>query len=276
MRTTATREGDQWIINGEKWFSTNAVYAEFIIVMALTEPEADRHHRHSLFIVPAHTEGIAIIRNVRFAGEVEPSHGHLRYRGVRVPATSMLGPQGHAFAVSQARLNGGRLHHAMRTVALAQRSLDMMCERAKSRFTSGSQLSEKQLVQEKVACSWIKIRQLRLLVLEAAWLMDNSEDQRLIRRHISAVKATAPGVLHEVAAAALQIHGSLGLSEEMPFMDWIAQGIRVGLSDGPTDVHKIALAKSVLSDYESGDESFPDYYRPTLRERAAEYDRRHT
>jgi acyl-CoA dehydrogenase len=272
LRTRATREGDEWVIEGEKWFSTSARYAAFLIVMAVTDPDADRHSRHSLFIVPRDTPGIEILRDVAFAGEAAPAHAHIRYAGVRVPDDHMLGGPGEAFAVAQARLNGGRLHHAMRTVALAQRSLDMMCERAKSRQTKGSYLAEKQMVQEKVADCWIALRQLRLLILETAWLMDNSDDGRLIRKHISAVKATAPRVLQVVAADALQIHGSLGLSNEMPFMDWIAQGIRVGLSDGPTDVHKVVVAREVLRDYEGGDESFPEYYRPFQRQRAAEYD----
>jgi len=276
VRTAATRDGDEWVIDGEKWFSTSARYAAFIIVMAVTDPDAPRHGRHSLFIVPKDTPGVEIVRDLAFAGEAEPAHGHVRYQGVRVPQANMLGEQGEAFAVAQARLNGGRLHHAMRTVALAQRSLDMMCERAKSRVTRDGLLADKQMVQEKIADSWISARQLRLLILETAWLLDTSDDQRLIRRHISAVKATAPRVLQEVAAAALQVHGSLGLSNEMPFMDWIAQGIRVGLSDGPTDVHKIVVARDVLREYEPGDESFPDYYRPIQRQRAREYDEAHS
>jgi acyl-CoA dehydrogenase len=275
LRTRATRVGEDWVIEGEKWFSTSARYAAFLIVTAVTDPDAPRHARHTLFIVPRDTAGVEIVRDVGFTGEPEPAHAHIRYEGVRVPHSSMLGGQGEAFAVAQARLNGGRLHHAMRTVALAQRSLDMMCERAKSRQTQGSLLADKQMVQEKIADSWISLRQLRLLILETAWLLDSSDDRRLIRKHISAVKATAPPVLQQVATAALQIHGSLGLSNEMPFMDWLAQGIRVGLSDGPTDVHKVVVAREVLRGYEAGDESFPDYYRPTVRERAEEYDRAH-
>lgn len=273
IRATATRDGDDWVIDGEKWFSTNARYAAFIIIMAITDPDAPPHGRHSLFIVPAGTDGLETVRELGFSGEPEPSHAHLRYRSVRVPHCNMLGPQGEAFAVAQARLNGGRLHHAMRTVALAQRSLGMMCERAQSRVTKGELLADKQMVQEKIADSWIRVRQFRLLILETAWLLDTSEDQRLIRRHISAVKASAPNVLQEVASAALQIHGSLGLSSEMPFMDWIAQAYRVGLSDGPTDVHKIVVAREVLREYRGGHESFPEYYRPIQHERARDYDR---
>jgi acyl-CoA dehydrogenase len=272
LRTAASMVDGEWVIEGEKWFSTSARYAAFLIVMAVTDPEAPRHERHSLFIVPRGTPGVEILRNIGFAGEAEPAHAHLRYDRVRVSDENMLGGRGEAFAVAQARLAGGRLHHAMRTVALTQRSLDMMCERAKSRPTKDGTLADKQMVQEKIADSWIALRQLRLLILETAWLMDNSDDRRLIRKHISAVKATAPQVLQSVAAAALQIHGSLGLSNEMPFIDWIAQGIRVGLSDGPTDIHKVVVAREVLREVEPGDESFPEYYRPTQRRRAAEYD----
>jgi acyl-CoA dehydrogenase len=272
VRTSAVLDGDEWVINGEKWFSTSARYAAFFIVMATTDPDAGRHHQQSMFIVPASTPGLEIVRNVGFAGESEPAHAHIGYRGVRVPTAAMIGERGDAFAVAQARLGGGRLHHAMRSLALAHRSLDMMSRRAKSRFTQGSLLAEKQMVQEKIADSWIAIRQLRLLILETAWLLDHPNDQYETRRHISAVKITAPEVLKQVASAALQIHGSLGLSEEMPFLDWIAQGYRVGLSDGPTDVHKVVVAKQTLRSYEADDECFPDYYRPYQRERASAYE----
>ena len=275
FRTAATEDGGDWVIDGEKWFATSARYAAFLIVMAVTDPEAERHGRHSLFIVPKGTPGVEIVRNLGFTGEAEPAHAHLRFDGVRVPAENMVGGRGEAFAVAQARLAGGRLHHAMRTIALAQRALDMMCERAKSRHTQGGALADKQMVQEKIADGWIALRQLRLLILETAWLMDTSDDKRLIRKHISAVKATAPGVLQQVASASLQVHGSMGLSTEMPFIEWIAQGIRVGLSDGPTDVHKTVVAREVLRGIEPGDESFPSYYRPFERERAVAYDAAH-
>lgn len=270
FRTRAIETSAGWHIDGEKWFSTNARYAAFFIVMAVTDPDAAPHARQSLFLVPAETPGVKLLHNSGFVGEFEPSHAHVRYEGVAVGSDSMLGARGAAFTIAQTRLSGGRLHHAMRTVALAQRALDMLCERALSRVTKGEQLADKQMVQEKVADCWIKLRQFRLLVLETAWLLDESHDYRAVRRNISAVKATAPVVLHDVASAALQIHGSLGLSNDMPFMDWIAQSYRVGLSDGPTDIHKVVVAKEVLRGYEPGDESFPDYFRPTARAAALE------
>jgi acyl-CoA dehydrogenase len=145
----------------------------------------------------------------------------------------------------------------------------MMCSRALSRATKGEQLATKQLVQEKIADCWIQLRQFRLLVLETAWLLDQGHDYRAVRKHIAAVKATMPSVLHDIASAALQVHGSMGLSDDMPFTDWIAQSYRTGLSDGPTEVHKVTVAREVLRDYEPDDEAFPWYYRPLERDRAS-------
>ena len=137
----------------------------------------------------------------------------------------------------------------MRTTAQAKAAFDMMCSRALSRVTKGERLADKQMVQEKIADCWIKLRQFRLLVLETAWLLDEGQDYRAVRKNIAAVKAVMPGVLHDVASAALQIHGSLGLSDDMPFAAWIMQAYRTGLSDGPTEVHKVTVARQVLRDY---------------------------
>ncbi|MFT4584869.1 MAG: acyl-CoA dehydrogenase [Gammaproteobacteria bacterium] len=268
--TTAIRDGDEWVINGEKWFSSNARFAAFYIVMAVTEPDAAPHRRMSMFIVPADTAGIEIIRDLETYGEPEATHAYLRYSDVRVPAQNILGERGAAFAVAQVRLGGGRLHHAMRTVAQSQRALDMMCERALSRVTKGEPLAAKQMVQEKIADSWAQLRQFRLLVLETAWMIDNQHDERAIRRHIAAVKALMPQVLHDIASRALQIHGSLGLSTEMPFADWVIHSFHVGLADGPTEVHKVTLAREVLRDYEATSALFPDYHALAEQARAAE------
>jgi acyl-CoA dehydrogenase len=270
LRTTAVLDDDGWVISGEKWFSTSAKYAAFFLVVAVTDADAPRHERTSILVVPAETEGIQILRDSGFHGEAEPAHSHVRFTDVRVPADSLLGPRGQGFMVAQARLGGGRMHHAMRTVAQAQRAFEMMCERAVSRSTKGELLADKQLVQGMIADAWIQLRQFRLLVLETAWLMDAGRDKYEIRRNIAAVKATMPKVLHDVASAALQIHGSLGLSTDMPFSDWIMQSYRVGLSDGPTEVHRINLARQILRTVAPGPEDFPDYFRPFARERAEE------
>ncbi|MET7992198.1 acyl-CoA dehydrogenase family protein [Amycolatopsis sp. NPDC005232] len=268
IRTTAALGAGGWTLNGQKWFATSARYAGFFLVVAITEPEASPHRRMSILIVPAGTPGIEILRNSKFHGEPEATHAHVRFTDVVVPVDSILGERGDAFVIAQNRLGGGRLHHAMRTIAQAQAAFDMMCSRALSRTTKGEQLAKKQLVQEKIADCWAKLRQFRLLVLETAWLLDQGRDYRAVRKNIAAVKATMPGVLHEVAAAALQVHGSLGLSDDMPFTDWIAQSFRLGLSDGPTEVHKVTIAREVLRDYEPDDESFPWYFRPAQEERA--------
>lgn len=267
FRTTAVEDGDEWVISGEKWFSSNAKYASFFITMAVTDPDAERHRRMSMFIVPAETPGIEIIRDLGFHGESDHVHAHMRYNNVRVPRVNMLGGRGDAFVVAQTRLGGGRMHHAMRTVAQAQKCFDLMCERALSRTTQGEQLAKKQLVQGMIADAWTQLRMFRLLVLETAWLIDHHNNYLKVRKNISAVKFMMPKVLHDVASAALQVHGSLGITTEMPFTDLIINSYHVGLADGPTEVHKVTVARQVLRDYQGGDEIFSSGYKPHIRER---------
>jgi acyl-CoA dehydrogenase len=268
FKTRAVQDGESWVITGEKWFSSNARYASFFIVMAVTDPDAAPYKRMSMFIVPASTPGIEIIRNLTFYGEPEATHAYMRYNDVRVPAENMLGGRGEAFIVAQTRLGGGRLHHAMRTIAQARRALEMMCERALSRVTKGEVLANKQMVQEKIADSWIQLRQFRLLVLETAWMIDRHHDYKLVRKNIAAVKAVMPGVLHDIAARALHLHGSIGLSTEMPFADWLVNSYHVGLADGPTEVHKVTVAREVLKEHTPTAQLFPDYHLPAEEARA--------
>jgi acyl-CoA dehydrogenase len=266
IETTATRDGDGWLINGEKWFSTNAGTADFFIVMAVSEPTAKPHQRISTFIVPAETPGIRILRNVGY-GDLPKTHGYVRYENVRVPRDHMLGSSGQGFVVAQTRLGGGRIHHAMRTIAKARQALDYMKRRAVSRRTKGSLLADKQMVQEKIAESWIQLEQFRLVVLRTAWLIDKHRDYGMVRKDIAAVKAVMPRVLHDIASRALHIHGSLGLSDEMPFMRWVTESYFLALADGPTEVHQITVAKELLKDVPPDDSAFPDYHLP--RQRAA-------
>jgi len=270
FRTSAKLEGGQWVINGEKWFSSNARYASFLIVMAVTDPDAAPYRRMSMFIVPRETPGLEIIRNIGYSAERAPAHGYLRYTDVRVPMDHMLGGRGDAFVVAQTRLGGGRIHHAMRTIGEARRALDMMCERALSRETQGERLSEKQMVQEKIADSWMELEQFRLLVLRTAWRIDRYKDYMKVRKDISAVKALMPKVLHDIAARALHVHGSLGISTEMPFANMVLDSFHMGLADGPTEVHKVTVARQVLRDYRPSNDIFPSYHVPTLRDRAFE------
>jgi acyl-CoA dehydrogenase len=160
------------------------------------------------------------------------------------------------------------MHHAMRTLAQATRAFDMMCERAVSRFTKGEQLSRKQMVQEKIADSWVELRQFRLLILETAWLADQNRDSKAIRKNIAAVKTVMPRILNDIASRALQIHGSLGISHDMPFAEWIINSFHVGLADGPTEVHKVTVAREVLKDIKPATGAFPNYLKSEQKQRA--------
>lgn len=271
IRTTAVRDGDTWVINGEKWFASEAEVAAFFIMMVRTDPEAENPYRRmSMFIIPADTPGIEIVRNYGFYGEAGDSHAHLRLVDVRVPDENMLGDPGEGFVVAQTRLSGGRMHHAMRTLAQATRAFDMMCERVVSRTTKGQRLADLQMVQEKIADSWVELRQFRLLILETAWLADQGKDWKAIRKNVSAVKATMPKVLHDIASRALHLHGALGISHEMPFAGWVINSFHIGLADGPTEVHKTVVAREILKEVEPAQGMFPDYIRYEQERRARE------
>lgn len=268
--TRAERDGDDWLISGHKWFASNATYATFYITLAITDPTLSAYKGMSMFIVPADTPGITIVRDVHLAGRKEGGHGHgyLNFDRVRVPADHMLGGPGEAFVVAQTRLGGGRIHHAMRTIGEARKAFEMMCERAVSRQAARGRLADKQLVQAMVADSWIDLEQFRLLVLRTAWLIDKHNDYKLVRKDISAVKAAMPKVLNDIVTRAIQIHGSLGLTNEMPFVEQLVSSLIMGLADGPTEVHKITLARELLKHVEPSTELFPNYHLPRVRERA--------
>ncbi|NDU72788.1 acyl-CoA dehydrogenase [Actinomadura sp. DSM 109109] len=268
--TRAVRDGDGWVISGEKWFSSNARHAAFLIVMAVTNPGVSAYEGMSMFIVPAGAPGLVTVRNVGVGGEREGSHGYLRYEDVRVPAGNLLGEEGGAFAIAQTRLGGGRVHHAMRTIAQVRKAFDMMCERAVSRRTRFGPLAKTQLTQEKIADSWIEIEQFRLLVLRTAWLIDKHRDYRKVRGDIAAVKAAMPKVYHDVVQRAMHLHGALGVSNEMPFAAMMLGAEAMGIADGPTEVHKITLARLLLRDVEPAEGLWPSGHLPTRREAARE------
>lgn len=270
--TKAESDGDGgWVLNGEKWFSSGADRAAFLIVMAVTDPDAPPHSRLSAFIVPRETPGIEVLRNVAVYGRLgERMHAHLRYNDVRIPGKNLLGERGGGFAVAQTRLGGGRIHHAMRTVGAVRDAFDMMCERALSRTTKGERLADKQLVQEMIAESWVEIEQFRLLVLRTAWKIDELHDYRKVRHDIAAVKIALPKVMTSVASRAVQIHGALGVSEDMPLAAMVVQSLVLGIADGPTEVHKGVLARAVLKEHQPVDSVFPSRHLPTLRRDAEE------
>lgn len=262
--TRAELDGDEWVINGDKWFSSHAHVASFFIVMAVTDPDAPEYGRLSALIVPAETPGIEILRNMPVGFHGKPAHAYMRYNNVRVPRDHLLGKRGGGFVVAQTRLGGGRIHHAMRTIGQVRKSFDLMCERVLSRETQGSLLADKQMVQEKIADSWIDIEQFRLLVLRTAWKIDKYKDYMAVRKDISAIKAVMPRVFHDVAARALHLHGSLGVTPDMPFAEQVIESFHMGLADGPTEVHKVTVARQVLREYRGTDQMFPTQYIPTL------------
>ncbi|MFC8043162.1 acyl-CoA dehydrogenase family protein [Nocardia sp. NPDC057353] len=263
----AVRDGDEWVLNGEKWFNSNATFAAFHIVMVVTDPEAGPYRGMSMFIVPAGTPGLEIVKNFHVRGFSE-HEGHLRFTDVRVPADHLLGERGQGFVVAQTRLGGGRVHHAMRTVALVGRAFDLLCERAVSRQVRGGALGSLQMTQEKIADSWIEMEQFRLLVLRTAWRIDRERDYLKVRKDIAAIKVAMPKVMHDIAQRALHLHGAIGVSDDLPFVDMLTYAEVMGLADGPTEVHKITLAREVLKTYAPGDPVYPSGYRPALRERA--------
>jgi acyl-CoA dehydrogenase len=264
FKCRAVKDGDEWVINGWKYFSSNARTASFLIVMAVTDPDVSPYKGMSMFLVPSDTPGVNIVRNVGLWGEPmnDGYHALIHYEDVRVPATAVLGGEGQAFAVAQTRLGGGRIHHAMRTIGQAQKAFDMMCERALSRETQGSRLSEKQLVQSYIADSYAQLTQFRLFVLYTAWEIDKYQDYNKVRKDIAVAKVVMPTVLHDIAWRAMQIHGALGTTNEMPFFDMIHGAGVMGLADGPTEVHTLTVAKQVLRGYQPAEGMWPSAWIP--------------
>ncbi|MGV0645743.1 acyl-CoA dehydrogenase family protein [Mycolicibacterium sp. XJ2546] len=270
FETRASRDGDDWVINGWKFFSSNARTASFLIVMVVTDPDVSPYKGMSMFLVPTDTPGVNIVRNVGLFGEPdnEGSHALIHYDNVRVPADALLGGEGQAFVIAQTRLGGGRIHHAMRTIGFAQKALDMMCERALSRETQGSRLADKQFVQGFIADSYAQLVQFRLFVLYTAWQIDRYNDYNKVRKDIAAVKATMPTMLHDIAWRAMQVHGALGVTNEMPLFKMIHGAAVMGLVDGPTEVHKTTVAKQVLRDYAPTEGMWPSEWLPAKRDQA--------
>ena len=270
FKTRAVKDGDEWVINGWKYFSSNAKTASFLIVMAVTNPDVSPYQGMSMFLVPTDTPGVDIVRNVGLWGEPlnEGSHALIHYEDARVPEDALLGGEGQAFAIAQTRLGGGRIHHAMRTIGLAQKALDMMCERALSRETQGSPLADKQFVQGYIADSYAQLVQFRLFVLYTAWEIDRYNDYRRVRKDIATAKFVMPTVLHDIAWRAMQVHGALGTTNEMPFFGMIHAAGVMGLADGPTEVHKVTVARQVLRDYKPSDDVWPTEWIPKKLEAA--------
>jgi acyl-CoA dehydrogenase len=277
--TQARRDGEEWVLEGWKFFSSNARTASFLIVMAVTNPDVSAYKGMSMFLVPTDTPGVEIVRNIGLMGESlhddDGMHALIHYNEVRLPADSLLGGEGQAFAIAQTRLGGGRIHHAMRTVGICQKALDMMCERALSRETQGSLLADKQSVQNYVADSYAQLMQFRLFVLYVAWEIDEYQDYRRVRHDIAAIKVLTPTVLHDIVQRSIQVHGALGVSNELPLGRMWAMAPIMGLVDGPTEVHRVTVARQILKRYQAAPGLWPTEHLPekiaAAREKFAQY-----
>jgi acyl-CoA dehydrogenase len=252
LRTTATRDGDEWVIDGHKWFSSGADGAAFGIVMAVTDPDAPAHARASQIVVPVDTTGVEIVRPVPVLGHTGrgwSTHCEVRYRGVRVPVENTLGEPGDGFRIAQKRLGPGRIHHVMRWLGQMQRAFELMCSYSLEREAFGSRLADKQTIQNWIADSAAEIHACRLMTLDAARKIDEGAEARV---EISVIKFYAARVLQDVIDRALQVHGAKGLTDETP-LAWMYSQARAGrIYDGPDEVHRMVVSRRILKEFESG------------------------
>ena len=275
LTTRAVRDGDEWVITGHKWFSSNASIADVLIVMAVTDPDARPHQRASMFIVPADTPGVNILRDVATMEHPQEEYGKLGghaeilYEDVRVPADALLGAEGAGFLIAQHRLGPGRIHHCMRWLGVSRRAFDMLCERATYRYAFGSILAEKQTVQNWIADSAAEMQAARLMTLHAAWKMD-TEGPAAARTDIALIKFFGAKVLHDVIDRAVQIHGSLGYSTDLPLEGMYRFARAARIYDGPDEVHRQSVARQVLRGYAPPPDEVPTEHVPTRRAAARE------
>jgi len=245
MQTTARLEGDEWVINGHKWFTSGANRAAFTTMFCKTDPEAPRHLQFSSIIVPTDTPGYQIVRVIPVMGGQHGSHCEVRLNDLRVPHDNLLGPRGKGFVIAQQRLGPGRIFHCMRWLGQAQRAFELMCQRANSRFAHGSLLAEKGEIQRSVAESAAQIQACRLMTLDAARVMDGGGEARV---EISLIKFYGAQMLHDVIDRAIQVHGALGLTADTP-LERMYRDARGGrMYDGPDEVHRMVVARRLLKD----------------------------
>jgi acyl-CoA dehydrogenase len=273
LETRAVRDGEHYVITGRKWFSSNASIADFLIVMAVTDPDARRHQRASMFVVDADAPGVNIIRDVATMEHPYDSfgrygnHAEILYEDVRVPASALLGAEGAGFLIAQQRLYPGRIHHCMRWLGVARRAFDMLCERSTYRVAHGSVLAGHQTVQNWIADSAAEMQAARLMTLHAAWRMD-TEGVAAARTDIAMIKYFGARVLHDVVDRALQAHGSLGYSTDLPLEAMYRYARAARIYDGPDEVHRSSVARQILRGYEPPADGVPSQHVPTRREAA--------
>jgi acyl-CoA dehydrogenase len=245
------RDGDEYVVTGRKWWSTGAMSprCRIAIVMGVTNPDADAYRRQSMILVPLDTPGVDVVRGVSVFGYHERGgHAEIDYRGVRVPAANLLGDEGSGFAIAQARLGPGRIHHCMRLIGMAERAFDVMCERAVGRVAFGTALARHGVVQDWIAEARIRIEQARLMVLKAAWMID-TVGAREARIEISAIKVAVPQMATWVLDRAIQVLGGAGVSDDFPVAGLYAHARSLQIADGPDEVHKRSIARRELRRY---------------------------
>ncbi len=246
LRTRAERDGDEWVINGHKWFTSGAIGARFAIAMVVTNPHGALHERASMIIVPTDAPGFKILRPVSVMGHTGGGgHCEIEYHDCRVPAANLLGPENGGFMIAQARLGPGRIHHCMRAIGMAERAFEIMCRNANEREAFGSKLADKQFIQEFIATSRMEIDQARLLTQYAAWKMD-SIGKREARQELSMTKVVVPNMMMKVLDRAIQSLGALGVSDDTPIAAMWRNGRALRIADGPDEVHKMVIARREL------------------------------
>lgn len=248
--TSIRRDGDSYVINGRKWWTSGVLSpaCKILIVMGKTDPEAPRHQQQSMILVPVDTAGVHVARHLNVFGNDDSGHGGhgvVEFHDVRVPAANLIGEQGGGFAISQARLGPGRIHHCMRAIGMAERALELLCARADSRSTFGRPISDQGVIRDWIAEARVRIEQARLLVYKTAWLMD-AEGNKAAHREIQAIKIVVPSMTEWVLDKAIQVHGGGGVSQDFPLAAIWAQARTLRLADGPDEVHKASLGKREL------------------------------
>ncbi|WP_395659661.1 acyl-CoA dehydrogenase family protein [Nocardioides sp.] len=256
IETRIERDGDEYVINGRKWWITGAMnpHAEIFILMGKTDPTASRHRQQSMVLVPRDTPGVEAVRGMEVFGYDDHEHGghaELRFTDVRVPVSNLIGEEGTGFAIAQARLGPGRIHHCMRAIGIAEVAIELMCQRATSRVAFGRPLANQGVVRDWIAESRVRIEQLRLLVLKTAWLMD-TVGNRGAHTEIQAIKIATPRTVQWILDKAIQVHGGGGLSQDFPLAWAYAQIRTLRFADGPDEVHKNSLAKAEIARHGAG------------------------
>lgn len=241
-------DGDDYVLNGRKWFASNALHAncQVFIVMGKTDPNAETHRQQSMLVVPKDTPGITVVRGLPVFGYLDrEGHAEIIFEDVRVPKTALLSGEGDGFAISQARLGPGRIHHCMRSIGMAERALDLLIDRAQERVTFGQPLAERANIQDWIAEARVEIEATRLLVLKAAWMMDTVGNKEAATE-IAAIKVKAPNMALKIIDRAIQVHGGGGVTDDFPLASFYAHQRTLRLADGPDEVHKRSIARREL------------------------------